>query len=288
MKSNLNVAAFCQLALFVILILVSGCASDNCSDVNCQNGGICEDGTCHCPTGYKGPSCETVDFIYGAGKYYGDSISLGNGGVRTWVIVDSEGNPSVVGATFREGTLDNLNNFEEYFSIPMPKEAYNTLFDHLFFVWVVNGHVPFWFAPHFDLHFTMVSESEREGVIPGADAIPLPDKYIPQDYKSDNGHTGDAIARMGVHWWDNTTPEANGGLFTTTMLFGVYHGAITFIEPMISKTYLESQPTVTLDIKQPLSYQRSGYWPTKYSITYDANSKEYHITLEAFVKRVRG
>lgn len=284
---NLTLATMCLVVLFLITGFGTGC-KDECDNVSCEHGGTCVDGSCNCPAGYSGTNCEIVDFKYAAGKYFGDTISLGNGIVRTWAEVDEDGNPIAIGANFPEATLDSLNDFEEYFSIPMPDEAYNTFFDHLFFVWVSHGHPPFWFAPHLDLHFVMVSETERENVIPGADVIPILDRYIPQDYISDAGNIGDVVPRMGVHWWDSTATEVNGGLFTTTMLYGAYHGNITFIEPMISSSYLQTKTSVTYDIKQPESYQREGYWPTKYSVTYHAATKEFDVTLQGFVKRERG
>lgn len=32
---------------------------DDCAGVECQNGGICIDGSCQCPNGYEGANCET-------------------------------------------------------------------------------------------------------------------------------------------------------------------------------------------------------------------------------------
>ncbi len=36
----------------------SACIKDKCTDVVCQNGGICVDGTCACAGGYEGVNCE--------------------------------------------------------------------------------------------------------------------------------------------------------------------------------------------------------------------------------------
>ena len=41
-------------------IFSTSCSKDACKDVTCQNGGTCSDGTCVCPTGYEGTSCETM------------------------------------------------------------------------------------------------------------------------------------------------------------------------------------------------------------------------------------
>ncbi|WP_158537845.1 calcium-binding EGF-like domain-containing protein [Flavobacterium sp. AG291] len=50
----------------MFLTAVIACSSDSdskpidlCASTNCQNGGECIDGTCHCPEGYYGVNCET-------------------------------------------------------------------------------------------------------------------------------------------------------------------------------------------------------------------------------------
>lgn len=38
----------------------SSCKKDPCEDVNCQNGGVCNEGTCDCPEGFSGAECGTA------------------------------------------------------------------------------------------------------------------------------------------------------------------------------------------------------------------------------------
>lgn len=50
----------------IATIGMSSCDTDACSDVTCNNGGICVDGDCVCATGYEGTNCDTeerADFI---------------------------------------------------------------------------------------------------------------------------------------------------------------------------------------------------------------------------------
>lgn len=56
---------------FLAFLLV-GC--DECKDLNCLNGGVCEEGTCVCPTGYSGEECEEVDLCIV------DDVECENGG----------------------------------------------------------------------------------------------------------------------------------------------------------------------------------------------------------------
>lgn len=46
--------------LTLAFIGIAGC-SEKCDDVNCLNGGACNDGTCVCPDGFRGEFCQTVD-----------------------------------------------------------------------------------------------------------------------------------------------------------------------------------------------------------------------------------
>jgi hypothetical protein len=39
-------------------ITYTSCTKDECKDVTCNNGGFCVGGSCSCPTGYEGGSCD--------------------------------------------------------------------------------------------------------------------------------------------------------------------------------------------------------------------------------------
>ena len=44
-------------------IMYTSCTKDACKGVTCLNGGTCSGGTCTCPTGYIGASCQTRAFV---------------------------------------------------------------------------------------------------------------------------------------------------------------------------------------------------------------------------------
>jgi len=46
--------------LTIAFIGIAGC-SEKCDDVNCLNGGACNDGSCVCPDGFSGEFCQTAD-----------------------------------------------------------------------------------------------------------------------------------------------------------------------------------------------------------------------------------
>jgi len=61
---------------------------------------------------------------------------------------------------------------------------------------------------------------------------------------------------------------------------------MVFIEPMITKAFLETKPNATEVIKQPAAYQKTSmYYPMQYSVKYDAGKKEYSIALEGLAMR---
>jgi hypothetical protein len=117
-------------------------------------------------------------------------------------------------------------------------------------------------------------------IVPGPDLTPVDPKYVPTDYMS--GVV--AVPNMGVHWIDSTSAELNGSVFTTTYIYGFYKGNMLFGEPMITRDYLLKQPEVTLDVKQPAEFQKPGYYPTKYKISYNKQQQSYSVSLEGLVK----
>ncbi len=50
---------------------ISSCNQDACSDITCQNGAICREGSCQCPVGYEGPYCEQFVYTKFLGTYSG-------------------------------------------------------------------------------------------------------------------------------------------------------------------------------------------------------------------------
>jgi len=98
------------------------------------------------------------------------------------------------------------------------------------------------------------------------------------------------VPMMGLHWIDGSATALHGQSFASTFFWGSYDGQFIFIEPMITKSYIESTRTVAgnsiiMPLKPPTKYQRAGYFPGRYSITWDAKTKEYRIALDGLVRR---
>jgi len=62
MKFTLKTILFSVTILLSALftIVYTSCNVDQCKTIACANGGVCNHGSCACPTGYEGPECETI------------------------------------------------------------------------------------------------------------------------------------------------------------------------------------------------------------------------------------
>lgn len=226
----------------------------------------------------------------------GETESIGAGQARSWVRLDRDGNPVAVGVTLSEGALKELPKEpppgEEGIgiSLELPAEASSTAFKHIWLNFNPHGHPPakIYDVAHFDFHFYMISDAEREAITATGEGQVKGNRqsaaeFVPEGYSFIPDST---VPRMGAHWVNPLGRELNGQPFTTTFLFGSYDGRLIFAEPMITKSFLEAKTNVTELIKLPKSYERRGaYYPTKYSIRYDAAAKEYTVALEGMTRR---
>jgi hypothetical protein len=226
----------------------------------------------------------------------GETESLGAGTARSWVRVDRNGNPTAVGVTLSEGALQELPKEpppgEEGIgiSLALPEQAQRTAFKHVWLNFNPHGHPPakIYDVAHFDFHFYMISDAEREAITATGDGAVKgnrqpPAEFVPEGYSFIPDST---VPRMGAHWVNPLSRELHGQPFTTTFLFGSYDGRLIFAEPMITKSFIEAKTDVTEMIKLPKSYERRGvYYPTRYSVRYDAAAKEYTVALEGMTLR---
>jgi hypothetical protein len=231
----------------------------------------------------------------GARTFVGATKPLGSGTVRSWVTLDGKGKPQAVGLTFSESAFKTapteLPRGQESVEInlPLPKEARETAFDHIGFDWNPMGHPPanVYTVPHFDIHFYTISLEEQQSITAqGEDLarcyIKPGDEYVPAGYILP---PDTAVPRMGAHWINPNSNELKGQPFTRTFLYGNYDGKLIFFEPMIAKSFFETKTSLTEYIKLPQKYAQPGYYPTKYSVRYDADMQEYTVALEGMVLR---
>jgi len=218
---------------------------------------------------------------------YGDSITLGNGVVRTFVRVNALGRREQIGVSLTEGVMNNLDTISRAFvlALPAPVVADDTTFNHVFFNWNPNGHGPpgIFGNPHFDFHFVTVSVAERQGVIPGIDPVYYPREFVAKDYKRDNFPPG-VVPLQGLHWTDSSIIITNQ-TFKNTFIYATYRGKLFAFEPMITRAYFLTNRDTIIAIKQAQLYRRAGRYPQNYSITHDPIKQTYDVVLRTFEAR---
>ncbi len=238
----------------------------------------------------------------GMHRQYGNPTKLGNGKARTYVVLDAKsGNTAVeLGVALDEKALDGLPDAGEHsLVLPLPQKS-PAPYQFVELDWNPRGHPPMgvYNVPHFDFHFYTISQSEWNTIVPSdpnyaAYASNLPTgAYVMPWYIVPGPPAVVAVPKMGVHWLDRRSPElqkitsADYRPFTKTFIYGSWNGRFTFYEPMITLAYLLSQPSdVVTPIPVPAKYPLTGYFPTDYRVTYDAQAKEYRIALTSLMAR---
>jgi hypothetical protein len=84
------------MAFATISVVFTSCNPDACKDVVCNNGGVCNDGSCTCEAGYEGLTCDDLSKT----KF-----------IKSWSAVDVEtpsNNQSIYTCIIADGTT--LNN----------------------------------------------------------------------------------------------------------------------------------------------------------------------------------
>ncbi len=230
---------------------------------------------------------------------FGPTVPVGNGMAFSWVRLDKKTNkPVAMGVTMTETALDGLPfdmagpmPTEEHI-LDLPKGISGINVNHVGLNWNPKGHIPkgVYDTPHFDFHFYLMTEAQVAKITNTgagmARCMKHPAaKYIPAGYILPPGTTE---PRMGAHWIHPGSRELNGLKFDATFIYGTYDGKINFLEPMITKEYLERRLNVEMPIPQPKAYRVAGYYPTKYRIGFNADRREFSISLEGLVYRKAG
>lgn len=216
-------------------------------------------------------------------KQYGPAQPLGNGTVRTYVIVDQKDRnvPVEVGVAMSESAMVNLpapnmaamakgaemNMAAMMNTYLLDLPAQNpTQYKFVQFDWNPMGHEPagVYDLPHFDFHFYTVAQSVRNSIVPGdptyatkaalfpGDSLRAP-FYIDAATAANAPASAAAVPQMGLHWLDVRSPELQGLTghpeaykpFTKTFIYGSWNGEFIFDEPMITRDYILAKHDAT-------------------------------------------
>lgn len=208
-----------------------------------------------------------------AETYYGDSTSVGDGWMRTYVQYDA-GSPSRIGIQM------NAAAFQAFASAPesatellLPSQAPGR-YTFALVDWNPEGHPgPGYNVPHFDFHFYFTSPEEVDAIPFNPAPTHANPAYVPENYIPDLV----AVPQMGLHYLDLTAPEFNGGSFTRTFIYGFNEGWLTFLEPMITYATLASGDPFELAVRQPAHFERAGYYPTEYGFSFVDGVYDVHL-----------
>jgi hypothetical protein len=230
---------------------------------------------------------------------YGPPVALGDGSARTYVTRVGDA-PVEVGIALTEAALAGLPGHHSPGGIRMPDghhmfdfvldmpEQNPSPYRHVLIDWNPGGHEPagIYDVPHFDFHFYSIDDARRRTIDPAdpefaARAARFPSaEYTPAGYAAIPG----AVPFMGAHWVDPQSPELNGQPFTETFIYGSWDGEMIFVEPMITKAFLETRPDYERAISVPAQHAAPGYHPASYSIRWDDERAEWRIALGSFAR----
>ena len=236
----------------------------------------------------KSPTAATADRAGheegGAHRQYGAAVRIGNGTVRTYIVLDEKkgGKPIEVGVAMSEKSLDGLpapmtmpaSDAKEkghggmqmnMYLLDLP--AHNpTQYTFVQFDWNPAGHEPagVYDLPHFDFHFETVSKEVRASILPSdplynqkAASFPAaefrPPFYVDAATAAHAPAGAATVPQMGLHWLDVRSPELQGLVgnpagfkpFTKTFIYGTWDGQFIFDEPMITRAYILAKKTAT-------------------------------------------
>lgn len=225
------------------------------------------------------------------GTYVGDTQSLGNGTIRSYVTIDANGRPASVGVVLTAAALNGLSDTINTSNVlNLPVEAQTTVLNHIEVTYQPTGHAPpgIYDVPQFDVSFFRVSQQERQafqtvGQTNFDMAYKVPDaEHVPPTYFLE---PGSAVPTFGAQEVFFQAPELVGKGFTLSTNYLYYNATMVGIQPLVGTSFLKQHVNRVDDIETPLKFPIGGFWPSKTAVRYDAGTQEYTIALEGFVSR---
>lgn len=201
----------------------------------------------------------------------GTPVVVGNGTARSFAKVDSSGNILGYGVRISASALQGLDEHEES-DVVLPMPAVSGVVKSVHLGWNPHGHPPLdiYTLPHFDVHFYTIDETTREAILGGPDPTATkvpPAGFIASDYALDPV----SVPAMGTHATDQLSGEFNGGTFDKTYIYGYYDGKVAFLEPMLTRAYLLTNPSVDQALRLPAKVSVAGRYPQTMSVRTEAS-----------------
>lgn len=227
-----------------------------------------------------------------AHTYLGPSVAIGHGSARTFVQADAHNRPVAFGFQFTSTAMNGLparpgsdTSLDWHYNLFFPAAAPATGFKFVMVNWHPLGHAPqgIYTVPHFDFHLYVISPSAQMAIrYPHPESNNMTGVTMPAHSLVPAGYIippGTEVNEMGLHAIPASAPELHGHPFTNTLIYGYdTHGALVFLEPMISMSYLVGRPSYSAAVPQPAAYSYAGYYPGRYSVSYDSHTRVYTVT----------
>lgn len=219
-------------------------------------------------------------------KFFGPVTTIGQGTVRSFLKFDEKGRPKIIGVVFSESALKHLPKQRQLIEVQIPQKIVQLPFDHISFGWGTGGEeaISIFADDYIAVHFNMISSEERNQIEkndPLSERLPEP-SFIPVDFVPGIG----SVARVGKQWSNKALLELHKAERACAMLMHSYNKKVVSFTPTFTIDFLRKNRTSTYDLSLPEAFQQPGkFYPTQYSIAYDAGKKEYSVNLLEFVKK---
>jgi hypothetical protein len=221
---------------------------------------------------------------------YGASQKLGDGTVRSYVTTMA-GVPQAIGVEFTEAALQNeppgpapINAIE--YKLDPPANLNATPFQSVS-IYYTQGHEPaaqFGSVPHFHPIFSLNTNAYRDQI--ALDFNPSDPPVAAAETPQDHISTHFTLPRIGTVYLDPSNPKVSEVPFHSfDMDFAFFNGHMNSHNLTIASSWLAQKQSASVNFKIPQKYPKPGYYPTRYTITYDANRKVYNAALVDFVSR---
>lgn len=261
-------------------------------------------------TGLAGSASAQEGFPSSERTSWGRSVSVGEGEARAFLTRGRVGAPRYLGVWMSEDALRGLPEEGEHVrhTIPLPDGTGNVAnVEWLTADWNPHGHAPadVYDVPHFDFHFYFDPREAVERRIPPGECDedgdgeadhpvscevyeratePLADAQRPPGYVP----TEDAVPLMGSHWVREDAPELRSEQFTHTYIYGSFDGELTFLEPMVTRQFLDDlRGRVVTEVPTPRRFPTRGFYPTEYAMRRVRGEDAVAVYLRRF-RRFRG
>jgi hypothetical protein len=232
------------------------------------------------------------------GLIMGEIKRIGDGVAQSWLKLDDAGKPTALGVIITGSSLQNLSSIPlQPYSLTLPSQAELSAIKSLSFDWYGTGlpgaaavlKVPVAAVPLFLLHAYLMTPEEAKAISPADPQFmvkgmkSIPPENIHPDY---NIMAGGPVPGNGTHILDAKGPLYKTEPLRTAVDYGYFDGRWTTIEPIFTRSLMESKTDLSEKLKLPAVYPKSGlYYPTTYSLKYDATNKEYIIAFEGLILR---